>query len=126
MNIHYRLLKLMHGSSMANYDFSLWMCDLPVIYGVWHPFKYCVLAVYRCFFPIFALLETTSADIGRAISGVRRVLHIEKMVLALLLLRHKIVDRARNALQGLNDTETKRQKGFSKISHTVNRHLPRF
>ena len=115
MNIHYRLLKMMHCTSTAMHDFGLWMCSLPLVYGVWHPYKYCVVAVYRCFFPIFAILETTCVETGRTISGLRRVLHMEKMVLGLLLLRHKIVDRARNALQFLTASEEdeKKRRGFA-------------
>ena len=99
-NIHYRLLKLMHGTASATYDVRLWMCSLPVLYGVWHPYKYCVLAVYRAFFPIFALLETTSPEVGRIVNGRRKVLHIEKLVAALILLRHKISARAQSAIAG--------------------------
>ena len=101
-NIHYRMLKFMHAQSSAAYDVRLWLRDLPVLYGVWHPYKYCVLAVYRTFFPIFALLETTSPLIGKEIGGTRKVLHIEKLVACLLLLRHKISSRAKAALQDFN------------------------
>ena len=116
MNIHYRLLKLMHGSSTAQYDFGMWMFSLPVLYGVWHPYKYCVQAVYRVFFPIFVLLETTDVQVGKSVSGVRRILHIEKMVLALLLLRHKVVARAQNVLQYLGDSleDQQKRRGFVK------------
>ena len=116
MNIHYRLLKLMHGSSTANFDFGLWMFSIPVVYGVWHPYKYCVLAVYRCFFPIFVLLETTDSHVGKSVSGIRRVLHIEKMILALLLLRHKVVDRAQNVLRVLGDSDPRKRSDFAYIS----------
>ena len=109
-NIHYRLSKLLYGSSSAQFAFGQWLSELPLLYGVWHPYKYCVLSVYRCFFPIFALLETTTPEEGRTISGVRRVLHIEKLVLTLLLLRHKIAERARSALVGLGDSPAEDRK----------------
>lgn len=104
-NIHYRLLKLMHGTATAGYDFRQWMCSLPVLYGVWHPYKFCLCAVYRVFFPIFALLETTSPEEGKSVNGKRKVLHIEKMVATLLLLRHKISDRAKSSLTAACDSK---------------------
>ena len=97
-NIHYRLMKLMYGSSCSAYDFGQWMCSLPVIYGIWHPYKYCLTAVYRMFFPIFAQLETTAPEEGKLLCGKRKVLHIEKMCAVLLLLRHKISERAKKSL----------------------------
>ena len=92
-NIHYRILKLMYGQSTSAYDVGMWLESLPLLYGVCHPYKYCLMAVYRSFFPIFALLELNSAEEGREIRGHRKVLHIEKMVAALLLIRHKVSAR---------------------------------
>ena len=95
-NIHYRVLKLMYGSATRSFDVALWLGSLPILYGVWHPYKYCLMAVYRMFFPIFALLEVTTAEAGREIRGHRKILHMEKMVAALLLVRHKVSDRAQS------------------------------
>ena len=67
-NIYYRVFKLMHGISTAGFDVAQWLCSVPLIYGVWHPYKYCLLAVYRAFFPIFVLLETTCSDPGKLVS----------------------------------------------------------
>ena len=97
-NIFYRVFKLMHGISTSGWDVRQWLCSLPLLYGVWHPYKYCVLAVYRAFFPIFAILETTCTEVGRVVNGKRKVLHIEKLVCCLLLLRHKISARAQSAM----------------------------
>ena len=91
MNIHYRVLKFMHGESTGKYDFRQWLCSLPVLYGVWHPYKYCVLQVYRVFYPIFALLEHGNVADGDHFHCVRKVLHIEKVVCSLLLVRHSLV-----------------------------------
>ena len=99
-NIFYRLLKFMHGTSTREFDCRLWMSSLPLLYGVWHPYKYCLLSVYRAFFPLFALLETTDIAEDRVINGKRRILHIEKSVASLLLLRHKNSELASNALRG--------------------------
>ena len=117
-NIHYRLLKLMHGCSTTMYDFRMWMASFPVLYGVWHPYKYCLSAIYRVFFPIFAILETTSPEVGNQLNGRRKVLHIEKLVLVLLLLRHKIADRIAASLQDTDASSnpTRQQVCFSRIT----------
>ena len=83
------------------YDVRLWLGSMPLLYGIWHPYKYCLLAVYRAFFPLFAVLETTSLESGRVLNGKRKLLYIEKIVAALLLLRHKVSDRAQSAIAGL-------------------------
>ena len=120
-NIHYRLLKLMHGASTAMYDFRLWMCSFPILYGIWHPYKYCVSAVYRMFFPIFALLEVTTAECGREIRGHQKLLHIEKMVAALLLIRHKVSARADGYLNPQSTTAAShREISFQEISPFTN------
>ena len=97
-NIHYRLMKLIHCDH--DFDVRLWLRDFPLLYGVWHPYKFAVLSVYRKFFPIFALLETTTVEVGKEIQGHRKVLHVEKIVAALLLLRHRISARAKSLLSG--------------------------
>ena len=99
-NIQYRVLKLIYGQATTRFDVGLWLGDLPVLYGCWHPYKYCLLAVYRMFFPIFALIEVTLAEEGKEIRGHRKVLHIEKMVAGLLLIRHKVSERAQPYIVG--------------------------
>ena len=101
-NIHYRILKFIHSHASKSWDVALWLRGLPVLYGVWHPYKYCLLAVYRVFFPIFALLETTSPCVDKEINGLRKVLHIEKLVAGLLLIRHKVAARATACLSAEN------------------------
>lgn len=92
INIHYRVMKFLYGESCQAYDFRLWLCNIPVLYGVWHPYKYCVLQVYRFFYPIFAVLEHGDIEAGKHMHCVRKLLHIEKLVCVLLLLRHSLVE----------------------------------
>ena len=93
MNIHYRIMKMMYSVNCVHLDTRQWLSAFPVLYGVWHPYKYCLNVVYRKFFPIFILLETTGHAVGKEVNCQRKVLHIEKLVACLLLTRHRIADR---------------------------------
>ena len=41
-NIHYRLCNMMCSKSYAQYNLALCLNRCPVLYGVWHPYKYAV------------------------------------------------------------------------------------
>ena len=104
MNIHYRILKFMHGESAAQYDVRQWLGSLPLVYGVWHPYKYCVLQVYRQFFPIFAQLEASGGLAeGVHLHCLRKVLHVEKLVCCLLLVRNSVVRAVERELKKLRE-----------------------
>ena len=103
MNIHYRVLKFMHGESTVGYDFRQWLCSLPLLYGVWHPYKYAVLQVYKAFFPIFVHLEFGDLTLGQEVRCFRKVLHVEKLICGLLLVQHLVVPVVEYELRALND-----------------------
>ena len=42
INIWYRILKLMYGASYCDINTRKWMAQTPLIFGVWHAYKYCV------------------------------------------------------------------------------------
>ena len=102
MNIHYRLMKFMYCTSMDNFDLRQWLCNVPLLFGVWHPYKYCVLQVYRVFFPIFALLEHSNIGEGMRLHCAKKVLHVEKVVCALLLVRHTLVPAIQAELSAMD------------------------
>ena len=57
--IHYAINKLMYSVTFKDYNVPSWLAQVPLEYGVWHPYKHAVTLVYRKFFPVFALLEST-------------------------------------------------------------------
>ena len=61
--------------------------SLPLIYGVWHPYKHMITMLYRNFMPIICLIERVHTDFmeGDAISTKSKLLHMEKTILVLCL-----------------------------------------
>ena len=57
MKIFYALLKMLFGASYAPWHVDLFLLGHPLLYGVWHPYKYSVQITYKAFAPIVKFLE---------------------------------------------------------------------
>ena len=88
-NIHYRVLKLVYSISYARYNVPLFITRTPVVYGTWHPYKYCVTLCYRRFFPLFTYFSYGSLNLGTAVPNFPKLIYMERMILVLLHLAHK-------------------------------------
>ena len=53
MNIHYRAMKMVYSVTYAKYDIKKWLVKTPIVYGIWHPYKYACTLMYRRFLPFF-------------------------------------------------------------------------
>ena len=62
MKIHYELLKYLYGQSYTPWNFHLHRASLPLIYGVWHPYKHMITLLYQSFMPIISLVEKIHTD----------------------------------------------------------------
>ena len=62
MKIHYELLKYLYGQSYISWNFQLHWSSLPLIYGVWHPYKHMITLPYCNFMPIIYLIERVHTD----------------------------------------------------------------
>ena len=105
--VHYTLLRMMHSRLFGDYDVAGWLQHVPLLYGVWHPYKQALALVYRAFFPVFALLESTG--VPRADTPLRcqrKVLYMEKMVGALLLCARPVRRRLQAALRASTSPST--------------------
>ena len=68
MRIHYPISKLLYSPSYAPFDLGS-LKRLPVVYGMWHAYQYCVPATRRkllplCTFWIMVSLETGSVVVN--------------------------------------------------------------
>ena len=63
-----------------------WLEQVPLLYGIWHPYKHCLGVVYRAYYPILVLLEQTREPVDKQqLYCVRKVQYLEKLFAALLL-----------------------------------------
>ena len=101
-NIHYRVLRLMHSVSHKEVDVAEWLSRLPLLYGIWHPYKHAVGVVYRAFLPVIGLLEGSGHPaVGDKVVPGRKVLYMEKVVAALLIIAPDLRDRLEAKLSAL-------------------------
>ena len=56
-NIAYRVWKMAYCRLTTQWDVHAFTKDLPLLYGVWHPYKHVLELVYRRFLPLFAYLQ---------------------------------------------------------------------
>ena len=100
-NIHYRVLKLVYSISYARYNVPLFITRTPVVYGTWHPYKYCVTLCYSRFFPLFTFFSYGSLNLGTAVPNFPKLIYMERMILVLLHLAHKWRQPLEQKLQSL-------------------------
>ena len=79
-NIYYQIVKLMHCKYLDQYDFGAWMRNLPMIYGVWHPYKHVCNVFFRRWLPLLAHLMHNAVDEETVIYSHPKLIVIEKLV----------------------------------------------
>ena len=86
MKIHFALLKLRYGAAYIPWNVPQLSLDFPLVYGVWHSYKYCVELIYRAFPPFIKFLEhRNSLQVGSILPRKVKVIHMENTLLGLIL-----------------------------------------
>ena len=57
MKVHFALLKLCYGAIYVPWKVPQLLLGFPLVYGVWHSYKYYVELIYRAFLPFLKFLE---------------------------------------------------------------------
>ena len=55
-NIDYRVRKMCYSATWLRWDMRAYLQALPPLYGIWHPYKYCVEMLHRRFLPLFVFM----------------------------------------------------------------------
>ena len=85
-NIHYRLCKMMYSKSYAQYNLALFLCLCPVLYAVWHPYKYAITVCSKRFFRLFVGLTQGRLPSGMEVYPHPKFIYIERLMTAPLVL----------------------------------------
>ena len=56
-NIRYRILKLLYGAKNQRWNMRAYLRYVPVVYGVWHAYKFVVTHIFGVFWPILTYLR---------------------------------------------------------------------
>ena len=86
MKIFYALLKMSFGKSYAPWHVDPFLLGHPLLYGVWHPYKYSVEITYKAFAPIIQFNEQVwDLKAGAVVPMKVKLRHMEKTIVGLLL-----------------------------------------
>ena len=86
MKIFYASLKMSYGASYAPWHVDHFFLGHPLMYGVWHPYKYSVEITYKAFIPIVKFLDQGWDLKVRAVVPLKvKLRHMEKTIAGLLL-----------------------------------------
>ena len=90
-NIHYGILKLLYGAKNQRLIMPAHLRYIPVVYGVWHAYKFVVTHTFRVFWPILTYLRKDLLRPGSTILSYPKLIVIEKTIAALLLATSRIL-----------------------------------
>ena len=98
-NIHYRILKLLYGAKNQRWNMCAYLRYVPVVYSVWHAYKFVVTHTFRVFWPILPYLRKGLLHSGTTILSYPRLIVMEKTIAALMLATPKILRPYRRKAQ---------------------------
>ena len=86
MEIFYAVLKMSYRASHAPWHVDQFLLGHPLMYGVWHPYKYRVEMTYKAFIPIPKFLEQGwDLKVWGVVPLKGKLRHMEKTIVGLLL-----------------------------------------
>ena len=86
IKIFYALTKMSFGASYAPWHVDQFVLGHPLLYGVWHPYKYCVEITYKAIAPIIKFLEQGwDLKAGAVVPMKVKLRHMEKTIVGLFL-----------------------------------------
>ena len=86
MKMFYALLKMSFGASYAPWHVDQFLLGHPLLYGVFHPYKYLVELTHKAFAPIIKFLEHGGDLKARAVVPMKvKLRHMEKTIVGLFL-----------------------------------------
>ena len=98
-NIHYRILKLLYGAKNQRWNMRAYLPYVPVVYGVWHAYKFVVTHTFRVFWPILSYLRKGLLRPGSTILSYPKLIVMEKTIAALMLATLQILRPYRRKAQ---------------------------
>ena len=98
-NIHYRILRFLYGAKNQRLDMRAYLRYVPVVYGVWHAYKFVVTHTFRVIWPILTNLWEGLLRPGSTILSYPKLIVMEKPIAALMLSTSRILSPYRRNAQ---------------------------
>ena len=97
----YSVMKRVYSRSFTQYNVASRIQNTPLLFGIWHAYKYCAIVMYRAYLPILALLEKPSirTDDEPQFRTKPKLRHMEVVFACLLLHANRLREPLVKALQ---------------------------
>lgn len=83
-NIHYRILKMLYGNKTTQWRVGVKLAKVPLVYGVWHAYKFCVTQTFRSFWPLLTYFRFGTLAPKVQVAAYPKLRVMEKTVCCLL------------------------------------------
>ena len=129
-NIHYRILKLLYGAKNQRWNMRAYLRYVPVVYGVWHAYKFVVTHTFRVFWPILTYLRKGLLRPGSTILSYPKLIVMEKTIAALMLASPRILrpyrrkSQAATAISGRDTAHANRAAVANAVLHLLSEWCP--
>ena len=129
-NIHYRILKLLYGAKNQRWNMRAYLRYVPVVYGVWHAYRFFVTHTFWVFWPSLTYLRKGLLRPGSTILSYPKVIVMEKTIAALMLATPRIVRpyrrkaQAATAISGRDTVHANRAAVANAVLHLLSEWCP--
>ena len=129
-NIHYRILKLLYGAKNQRWNMRAYLRYVPVVYGVWHAYKFVVTHTFRVFWPILIYLQKGLLRPGSTILSYPKLIVMENTIAALMLATPRILRlyrrkaQAATAISGCDTAHANRAAVANAVLHLLSEWCP--
>ena len=98
-NVHWRILKLLYGAKNQRWNMRAYLRYVPVVYGVWHAYKFIVIHTFWVFWPFLSYLRKGPLRPGSTILSYPKLIVMEQTIAALMLATPRILRLYRRKAQ---------------------------
>ena len=129
-NIHYRILKLLYAAKNQRWNMRAYLRYQPVVYGVWHAYKFVVSHTFPVFWPILTYLRKGLLRPGSTILSYLKLIVMEKSIAALMLATPRILRpywrkaQATTAISGYDTAHANRAAVANAVLHLLSEWCP--
>ena len=128
--IHYRILTFLYGAKTQQRNICGYLHYVPVVYGVWHVYKYVVTHTFRVFWPILIYLRKGLLPPGSTILSYPKLIVMGKTIAALMLATPRILRpyrrkaQAATAISGRDTAHANRAAVTNAVLHLLSEWCP--
>ena len=129
-NIHHRILKFLYGARNQRWNMRAYLRYVPVVYGVWHAYKFVVTQTFRVFWPILTYLRKGLLRPGSTVLSYPKLIVMEKTIAALMLATPKFLRlyrrkaQAATAISGRDTAHANRAALANALLHLLSEWCP--